>query len=88
MTYLADGAGDPPRVADAVGRRAGSSGVRNRARRRLRAGGLAHHRGPAGPLPSGAYLVSAGATAASCPWEALQRGLDHALRAVTEAESP
>jgi ribonuclease P protein component len=87
VTYLAEPSGDPPRVAYAVGKRAGSAVVRNRARRRLRAGIQAHHRGPNGPLPAGAYLVSAGAAAATCPWPELTRGLDDALAAATERSS-
>jgi ribonuclease P protein component len=87
VTFLAEPAGDPPRVAYAVGKRAGSAVVRNRARRRLRAGVLEHHRGPDGPLPSGAYLVSAGSAAATCTWPELTRGLDEAFAAATERSS-
>jgi ribonuclease P protein component len=87
VTFLADGLDEPPRVAYAVGRRAGSAVVRNRARRRLRAAVLEHHRGPDGPLPSGAYLVSAGSAAAACSWTELTEGLDQALRAATGTAS-
>jgi ribonuclease P protein component len=83
VTYLADDSGTPPRVAYAVGRKAGGAVVRNRARRRLRAGVLEHHRGPQGPLPAGAYLVSAGHAAATCPWSELQQGLGRALHDAT-----
>jgi len=51
-----DGSASPPRVAFAVGRRAGSSVVRNRIRRRLRA---AVDRCRAELVPGGAYLFEA-----------------------------
>jgi ribonuclease P protein component len=49
-------AGEPPRVAYAVGRRVGPAVARNRARRRLRAA-VAEHR--ADLAPGGVYLFEA-----------------------------
>ena len=59
------GAG-PARVGLAVGRRAGKAVVRNRVKRRLRAA-LAE----VGLPPGADYVVTAGASAASAPFEAL-----------------
>jgi ribonuclease P protein component len=80
VTFLPRRCGDPDgaRVAYAVGRRAGGAVTRNRIRRRLRAAVAAL---PAQP-PPGAYLVSAGGEAATCPFEEL---VDHLGRALREA---
>lgn len=83
VTFLADGAELPPRVAYAVGKRVGSAVVRNRVRRRLRAAVTQRHQGA--PLPSGAYLVGAGSDAARCSWTDLD---DHLNRAMDAATSP
>ncbi|MEO5745197.1 MAG: ribonuclease P protein component [Terracoccus sp.] len=80
VTWLPLAAGapvDPPRVALAIGRSAGSAVVRNRIRRRLRAGlrelQLGHR------LPPGAYLLSGGAALAQLPWVELVAALDSAV---------
>jgi ribonuclease P protein component len=56
-SYLHDPSASPPRVAFAVGRAIGSSVVRNRVRRRLRAALSGTQ--PAGQLPPGWYLIGA-----------------------------
>lgn len=83
VTFLVDGAGDPPRVAYAVGRKVGPAVVRNRVRRRLRATVAELHTGPAGPLPSGAYLVSASPSAAALPPSDLKESLSRAMHEVS-----
>jgi ribonuclease P protein component len=59
IRYLPQPAGEPPRVAYAIGRRVGNAPTRNRLRRRLRAVLQAE----AGRLAPGAYLVAAGPAA-------------------------
>ena len=75
VTWLAGDPADPPRVAYAIGRRAGGAVVRNRIRRRLRAilreGGVG--------LRPGAYLVGASAAAASLSYEELRATVCQAL---------
>jgi ribonuclease P protein component len=70
---------EPPRVAYAVGRRAGGAVVRNRIRRRLRAAVRDVH----AELVPGAYLIGAGAEAATLPYQQLKAMMTEALRAVT-----
>jgi ribonuclease P protein component len=84
VTFLADEAELPPRVAYAVGKRVGTAVARNRVRRRLRAAVTQRHQGPVGPLPSGDYLVSAGAGAVTCTWSDLTAHLDRAMDAATQ----
>jgi len=74
---------EPARVAYAVGRRAGGAVVRNRIRRRLRAVVRDIVREAAPGLAPGAYLIGAGAEAATLPYEELRRTVTEALRAVT-----
>ena len=71
-------AGDLPRVAYAVGRRAGGAVVRNRIRRRLRA--IVREAGLAGALVPGNYLIGAGAPAATLPYRELRTTVMEALR--------
>jgi len=59
MRHLPQPAGEPPRIAYAIGRRVGSAPVRNRLRRRLREA----MRAEAERLAPGAYLLGAGPTA-------------------------
>jgi ribonuclease P protein component len=66
VTYAEIGSAPAPRVAYAVGRRAGSAVDRNRVRRRLR-GAVAATEG----LVPGAYLVAAGPEAARVEFEEL-----------------
>ena len=61
IRYLPQPAGEPPRVAYAIGRRVGNAPTRNRLRRRLRAVVQAD----ADRLAPGAYLVAAGPAAVS-----------------------
>lgn len=68
LRFLSDGSDDPPRVAYAIGRRAGNAVTRNRIRRRLRAA-IDHH--AAGLVPGGAYLFSADATSMNTPFPTL-----------------
>lgn len=70
----------PPRVAYAVGRRAGSAVVRNRIRRRLRAA----VRLDAAAIRPGAYLVGATSSAASLPFPELRTSLREAMTAASE----
>lgn len=84
VTWLAPegaAAGSPPRVAFAVGRAAGGAVVRNRIRRRLRAGLRDLLQRDA--LPAGTYLVGAGPAAATAPWAELVADLDAAVAAAT-----
>jgi ribonuclease P protein component len=64
VAWLADGLG-PPRVAFAVGRRAGGAVARNRARRRLR------EVARASSLPAGAWLIGAGPGVATASYAEL-----------------
>jgi ribonuclease P protein component len=82
VTWVAaDPGSDEIRVAFAVGRHAGGAVVRNRIRRRLRESLrlLAAH----GAVPSGTYLVRAGAELASIPWEDLVRHVRQAVGIAT-----
>lgn len=66
----------PPRVAYAIGRKAGGAVVRNRVRRRLRA----IVREVAAELDPGSYLIGAGAAAATLPYRELRATVIEALR--------
>lgn len=68
----------PPRVAFAIGRKAGGAVVRNRIRRRLRA--IVREVEPL--LQPGAYLVGAGAEASSMPYGELKATVCEALGAL------
>jgi ribonuclease P protein component len=75
---------EPPRVAYAVGRRAGGAVARNKVRRRLRAAARAH----AGDFDAGsAYLVSVVGSQQIAPYAALSESLHAALRALREEAS-
>ena len=75
---------EPPRVAYAVGRRAGGAVARNKIRRRLRAATRAH----AQELePGRAYLVGVVGSQHSAPYAALSDSLHAALRALREEPS-
>ena len=78
VTWLAGDPAEPPRVAYAIGRRAGGAVVRNRIRRRLRA----IVREVAAQLRPGAYLVGASAGAASLSYRDLRATVCQALRAL------
>ncbi len=79
VTWVPGDPAEPTRVAYAVGRRAGGAVVRNRIRRRLRA----IIREVGAELVPGAYLVGAGADAATLPYGELRTTVSEALRAVT-----
>jgi ribonuclease P protein component len=79
VTWVPGDPAEPPRVAYAIGRRAGGAVVRNRIRRRLRA----IIREVGAELVPGAYLVGAGADAATLPYGELRTTVSEALRAVT-----
>ena len=81
MTWLDTRADDIPRVAYAIGRRAGGAVVRNRLRRRLRA--IVQEL--RGELRPGAYLVGASADANSLPFDTLREYVRAAVRGVHEA---
>ena len=74
-------AGDPPRVAYALGRHVGSAPVRNRLRRRLRAilAGL-----EAEMVPGSAYLVAARPEAVRMTTSELEAALRRALISLRE----
>jgi ribonuclease P protein component len=76
---------EPPRVAYAVGRRAGGAVARNKVRRRLRAATRAH----AGEFEPGcAYLVGVVGSQTGPPaYTALSQSLSAALRALREDKS-
>jgi ribonuclease P protein component len=78
VTWVAGDPSEPPRVAYAIGRGAGGAVVRNRIRRRLRA----VMRDLSGELAPGAYLVGAGAQAASLSYGELRATVSEAVRAV------
>ena len=77
-----DAAVAPPRAGFAVGRRVGGAVVRNRVRRRLRAGLRQLVAG--GALPPGTYLVGATAEAAKLAWPALVTQLTEAVAEVSQ----
>jgi ribonuclease P protein component len=81
VTVVPTVAGDPPRVAYAVGRGVGGAVRRNRVRRRLRAAVAAE---AAALQPGHAYLVSATTTAADHTW----RELRDTLRAILSDAEP
>ncbi|MDQ3980072.1 MAG: ribonuclease P protein component [Actinomycetota bacterium] len=78
VTWVPGDPAEPPRVAYAVGRRAGGAVVRNRIRRRLRA----VIRDLSSELAPGSYLVGAGGQAASLSYGELRATVSEALRAV------
>ncbi|CAN5582308.1 hypothetical protein BH20ACT2_BH20ACT2_18450 [soil metagenome] len=82
VTFVADDAPTPPRVAFAVGRVVGGAVVRNRLRRRLRTvvAELAADPG----LRSGAYLVGAGPAAVALPYEQLKASVARTLSELDE----
>jgi ribonuclease P protein component len=75
---------EPPRVAYAVGRRAGGAVARNRVRRRLRAATRAH----ASELePGRAYLIGVTGAPEQATYATLSDSLHSALRALREEMS-
>ncbi len=78
VTWLAGDPAEPPRVAYAIGRRAGGAVVRNRIRRRLRA----ITREVGAQLRPGAYLVGATAAAASLSYDDLRATVCQAIGAL------
>lgn len=75
---------EPPRVAYAVGRKAGGAVARNQVRRRLRAATRAHARELE---PGRAYLVGVVGTSEPATYAALSTSLHDALRALREDAS-
>ena len=82
VTYAVVGSEGAPCVAYAVGRRAGGAVVRNRARRRLRAAVARAE------LVPGSYLVSAGAAAATVPFDQLCAHVRSAMTAASSSGRP
>jgi ribonuclease P protein component len=74
VTYADVGTAPVPRVAYAVGRRAGGAVARNRVRRRLRAAV-----DTVTDLAPGAYLVAAGANAADVAYDELRKEVAQAM---------
>lgn len=83
LTWLPapEGSDAPPRAAFTVGRSAGGAVVRNRIRRRLRAGLRTIH--AAGGLPPGSYLVGGGSELAAMAWPELLGALEAAVGSAT-----
>jgi ribonuclease P protein component len=75
VTFAVRGGDVEPRVAYAVGKRAGGAVVRNGLRRRLRAAVA----GISGSLEPGAYLVAAGREAVGLPYEDLKEQVTAAM---------
>jgi ribonuclease P protein component len=78
VTWVPGDSTEPPRVAFAIGRKAGGAVVRNRIRRRLRA--IIREVEPL--LQPGAYLVGAEAEASSMPYGELKTRVCEALGAL------
>jgi len=78
VTWVPGDAAQPPRVAFAIGRKAGGAVVRNRIRRRLRA--IVREVEPL--LQPGAYLVGAGPEASSMSYGELKATVCEALDAL------
>ena len=78
VTWVPGDPAQPPRVAFAVGRKAGGAVVRNRVRRRLRA--VVREVEPL--LQPGAYLVGAGGEAGSMSYGELKATVCEALGAL------
>lgn len=73
------------RVAFQVGKATGGAVVRNRIRRRLRAG--LRELATAGRLPAGTYLLGARRPVADQPWPALVQDLGAAVEQVTRTRT-
>ena len=80
MAWVAEGSG-PPRVAFAVGRRAGGAVARNRVRRRLRE--VARQ----SSLPSGDWMIGAGPGAASASFADLSGWVSAAVSSIVGRSS-
>jgi ribonuclease P protein component len=81
LRFVHDGSDTPPRVAFAVGRRAGHAVARNRIRRRLRAA-VQHHASLL--APGGVYLFGGNAAAMSESFPALVEAVGTLMRTVSE----
>lgn len=75
---------DPPRVAYAVGKAVGSAVIRNKVRRRLRWS----LDGVGARLPSGAYVIRVGPSAATMPAHELQAHVAALVEAVIGQGEP
>lgn len=84
VAWVPPAAAGPPRVAYAIGRRAGGAVVRNRLRRRLRA--VVAELAP--ELPTGTYLVSAGPDVLAQPHEVLRMNVLEAVAAASGTGTP
>jgi ribonuclease P protein component len=86
VTYLAEAADGPIRVAFAIGKRTGTAVVRNRLRRRLRAVMVELARSTE-LVPRGAMLVSAGAEATTRSTDELRNDVRCLLEALERRRS-
>ena len=82
LRHVAGAPGDPPRVAYAVGRQAGSAVQRNRIRRRLREAVRDAER--TGRLAPGAYLLGASPEVLTMPHAELSHAVAALLHSVGE----
>lgn len=86
VTWLPPSSSGPvehPRAAFAISRSVGGAVVRNRVRRRLRAG--LRELQSTGRLPAGSYLLGGSVELAHLPWADLLSALDGAVAAATRA---
>jgi ribonuclease P protein component len=79
------GPAEPPRVAFGIGRSVGGAVVRNRIRRRLRAGLRELQRTQR--LPAGSYLLGGGVELAELPWVDLCSVLAEVVAAAADTAS-
>lgn len=86
-TFLAEEGASGTRVAYAITKRVGGAVQRNRLRRRLRAILAELARDPAGPVPAGALLVTAGPEAAHRSSEELRIDVERLLTVLAQRRS-
>ena len=83
--HLPEGAGSPPRVGFAIGRKVGPAVVRNQVRRRLRT--VFRELEARGGLSAGAYLVIVRPAAADRSQLELRGNVEHAMNRINKKVS-